>query len=168
MEQNQKLPLSQISPDNNSEIAKTEILDAESIIAKKIYNGKTYYKIKWSNNGKRSTPTWEPDENIIDRAIIYNHDSYANKEIIEEEDINPYDGSILHDKPLEIIRRISAKDKSGDYAVLVRWKVRLNGTEPNHSVVMLSELKDRYPQLVLKFYERALKFEITNNDSLLN
>ena len=165
MESSQKLPLSPILPNNNSNKDTEEIVNAESIIAKKIKDGKVYFKIQWKN---KDTTTWEPDENIIDRAIIYNYDSYVNIEKNEEENISPYDGSIVDDVPIEIIRRISSKDRSGDFAVLVRWKVRRNGTEPNHSAVMLSELKEKYPQLVLKYYEKAIRFEEINSDSLPN
>lgn len=134
------------------------------IIAKKIIKGNTYYKIVWKKEeDDKEETTWEPKENIIDKELIYQYDNIYSKRP-HKDDINfyAYNGNISVDRPLSIIRRDIKNDISGDLAVLVKWHQRKNGTVPNDSIVRLSEIKAKYPRLVIKYYENHLL--LSNNN----
>lgn len=53
----------EISQDENSEGEVDNIFLVEDIIGKKIVDGVTFYRIKWTNFPK-SKSTWEPCENL--------------------------------------------------------------------------------------------------------
>lgn len=134
------------------------------IIAKKIIKGSTYYKIVWKKEeDDKEETTWEPKENIIDKELIYQYDNIYSKRL-HKDDINfyAYNGNLSVDRPLSIIKREVKNDISGDLAVLVKWHQRKNGTVPNDSVVRLSEIKIKYPRLVIKYYENHLL--LSNNN----
>ena len=69
-------------------------------------------------------------------------------------------GSLKNDDiPNQIIGRIALpQTASNDIAVVVSWKKRKNGTIPNKSICYLSELKQNYIQLVIKYLEKHLLF----------
>ena len=69
-------------------------------------------------------------------------------------------GSLKNDSPLKIMGLRSNKNDKNDLECLVSWKTKLNKQKVNDSVVNSKEIRTKYPELLLDFYEDRLKFNL--------
>ena len=67
----------------------------------------------------------------------------------------------LGDTPLKI--KTAKKDQDGSVRCLIEWNRRSDGYQPEDSFVLNTELRKKYSDVLLDFYESRLKFNNSNN-----
>lgn len=146
--------------------------EVEKIVRKRISStGIPEYEIKWLG-WDAIYNTWEPIENLkqIKEMVIEYEKNNPDKGQIdinqifsedEEEDSMsivsvPY-GDIDIDTPLRIIRMF--KDAEGTIKAEIEWTVRkTNGFKPTNTYIDASELKIKYIDLLIEYYESRIRF----------
>lgn len=138
-----------------------DISKIEKIIGKKSTEGIDFYEVKWINKNKT---TWEPVTEFGDRdlskliEINERRRSKSPKIKAEPEERIDEEGTIEKDVPLRIISGKQHKNDPLDLLCLVEWKKREDGKKPADSEVKNSVLKEKYPLILIEYYERKIKF----------
>ena len=65
-------------------------------------------------------------------------------------------GNIKNDIPEKIISSKQNVDVPSDLCCFVEWKVRKDGTKPDNSYVKNSEIKEKFPYVLLDYYEEQI------------
>lgn len=65
-------------------------------------------------------------------------------------------GNIKNDIPERIISSKQNVEVPSDLCCFVEWKVRKDGTKPDNSYVKNSEIKEKYPYVLLDYYEEQI------------
>jgi hypothetical protein len=110
---------------------------------------------------------------LIDLTSDTNSDygNYSNKKIKQQQpfsfmgnpDDNPDDlkANLEYDTPL-CVKRLQ-KSYNGPTMVEVEWNQRSDGMTPNNELVLYQKIKDKFPEVLIQFYEERL---LTNKTKL--
>ena len=128
----------------------TNTFIVQKLLAKRIINNTLHYKVQWSDN---HTPTWEPHYNFINCETLFKSFSQGKKLTLPTNK-----GDILYDIPFKIISRSIENDTKNDISFLIEWKSRDNGIKPLNSPVLRTVLKQKYPKILIDYYEKHLIF----------
>lgn len=131
----------------------------EQVLDRKFDSGSPLYKVKWLGY-PLSQCTWEPVEHlsnvpemVAEYEAAHKQDATANAQVQAE--VPKIYGSLEKDLP---VRVMAGRKAEGKVACTVEWEKRPDGVKPLPSAVMSDELKDRFPDLLLDFYESKLIF----------
>merc|ERR1712126_632040 len=154
-------PSMKISSDNSSaEDESEEEYKVEKVLDKrKTKGGKLEFLIKWEGYPDEDN-TWEPEENCDCKELIEEfHKNYQDKMYAKKVIERP----MGFDRGLEADRILDAStDSSGDMLFYVKWK----GTE-KADFVLAKDVKSKYPQLVIEYYEKNLLWNKPKSNFLL-
>ena len=162
---------------NETNSESNELFQIEKIL-EKTYDNKTkqfLYKVKWLGYPDEEC-TWEPRSNLELAPIILNKfegklnkkqnknktlkqtnkvkkDSGKNKRL--ELDISSIYGNINKDVPKRVI---GIKRQNDHLLCLIEWE-NIENTKKLNSIVNHSIIREKYPFLLLTFYEERIKFQ---------
>lgn len=128
-----------------------EFYEVERVVGKKrLENGKIVYLVKWV--GYDSTQnTWESLQNLTNvKGMV---DEYEKGLTNKDEDIDWKIGNFKDDTPKYII---SSELRDNSIQLLVKWKKRISNVQPSNSYVSYSEMKNKYPLILLDFLEQNM------------
>jgi hypothetical protein len=83
--------------------------------------------------------------------------------ILADEEACQIQGSLESDKPCRLITA-KLNSQTNEVNCLVEWELRNNGVKPADSYVTNKTLRDKYPYLLLDFYESRLRFPPSNQE----
>lgn len=140
-------------------------------------DGKVEYFLKWKGYGAYAN-SWEPEENL-DRGLIERYEALElsrskgtnasrkrKAEKISEPDVKAKDEdedepsprkvlSVGFPRGLEPDRILGAQEKSGELVFLMKWK-----NSDDQGWVAAKEANLKCPQVVIRFYEGRLRWDI--------
>eukprot|EP00826_Nyctotherus_ovalis_P036813 TRINITY_DN3299_c0_g5_i1.p1 TRINITY_DN3299_c0_g5~~TRINITY_DN3299_c0_g5_i1.p1 ORF type:complete len:174 (-),score=41.56 TRINITY_DN3299_c0_g5_i1:44-565(-) len=153
-----------------------EEFEIEKILDKKIFRKQEFYKIKWKNYPEAES-TWEPLENLLNVYDLVAQ--FESKQTQSDSHIDlslpksftpgtrsPHEtapsqpppnsgiGSLATDVPDKIL---SGRMSEKKIYCTIEWKARENGIRPLESEVVSTELREKYANLLLDFYESKAK-----------
>ena len=138
-----------------------DISKIEKIIGKKSTEGIEFYEVKWQNKNKT---TWEPvtefGDNDLSKLMEIAEPKRAKspKAKVEPEERIDEEGTIEKDVPLRVVSGKQHKNNPLDLICTVEWKKRDDGKKPADSEVKNSVLKEKYPSVLIEFYESKIRF----------
>ena len=125
--------------------------EVEKIVGKKrLPNGKILYNIQWVGYSSKDN-TWESIANLANVKSMIDEYEKANPE--NKNNLTWKVGSLKEDVPKFIL---GSKIIKGKLYMLIRWKKRRTNVQPENSWILYSELKEKYPYVVLEFFETNL------------
>jgi hypothetical protein len=83
--------------------------------------------------------------------------------VLAEEEVCQTQGCLESDKPCRLITA-KLNSQTNEVNCLVEWEIRNNGVKPLDSYVTNKCLRDKYPYLLLDFYESRLRFPPSNQE----
>ena len=128
--------------------------DVEKIVDKKrLPSGKVLYNVQWVGYSPMEN-TWETLANLANvKSMVEEFErTHANNDDIAKWK----NGSIEDDVPKYIV---GTKIVDGKLYMIIRWKKRRSNVQPENSMILYSELKERYPYVVLEFFETNLNLD---------
>lgn len=138
-----------------------DISKIEKIIGKKSTEGIEFYEVKWKNKTKT---TWEPVTEFGDKdiskliEIAEPKRPKSPKVKVEPEERIDEEGTIEKDVPLRVVSAKQHKNNPLDLICTVEWEKREDGKKPANSEVKNSVLKEKYPIVLIDYYESKIKF----------
>lgn len=128
-----------------------EFYEVEKVVGKKrLDNGKLVYLIKWVGYDS-SQNTWESLQNLSNvKGMI---EEFERSVLNKDDDVSWKIGNLKDDTPKYII---SSELKDDKIQLFVRWKKRVSNVQPSNSYVPYLDMKSKYPQILLEFFEQNL------------
>lgn len=128
--------------------------EVEKIVDKRrLPNGKTLYYVQWVGYSSKEN-TWESVSNLsnVKEMIDEFEKNYTEKKKNSDWKI----GTIENDIPKYVI---GTEIVEGKLYMNIRWKKRRTNVQPDNSLILYSELKEKYPYVVLEFFESNLTMD---------
>lgn len=129
--------------------------DVEKIVdKKKLPNGKVMYLVQWVGYSSKDN-TWESLANLSNvKGMI---EEFEKTYRDTKEDNNQWKiGTLDEDVPKYVI---GTKIVDKKLYMIIRWKKRRTNVQPENSMILYSELKEKYPYVVLEFFEANLRLD---------
>ena len=132
----------------------------ERIIDKKERGEEVFYLVKWQNYKERNL-SWEPESKLINlqELIKEYEDDLKSGKLQNNNDKNfckskskffPPEGNLVTDRPQEV-RKIKIKDDC--LYLKVVWFPRVSGITPRQTMIRYEDIRTKFPNLLLDFYE---------------
>lgn len=128
--------------------------DVERIVDKKrLPNGKVLYNVQWVGYSPKDN-TWESLANLANVKSMV--EEFERTHSNTDDTAKWKKGSIEDDVPKYIV---GTKIVDGKLYMIIRWKKRRSNVQPENSMILYSEMKERYPYVVLEFFETNLNLD---------
>jgi hypothetical protein len=143
------------------------IYDVEKILAKKYEAGRLLYLVKWLDYPE-SQNTWEPLTHLTEVPELI--EEFEKEQLDREESLDLDERSTkskksVNSKPpcgnvrTDTAKRFkNAKRVEDKVYILVEWRERVDGIQPLDTYVLNKNLREKYGNMLLDFYEERLKF----------
>ena len=171
-------------------VSKDNMWEVEELVDRREERGQTMYLVKW-RGWPSSFNTWESAQKMgpIPPSFLEHISNLKEEEILK--DINWQLGSMFlkdnektknlkfiaknqtnnvsygslrfGDKPLKVLFIDIISDDLNYENCLVEWKERKNRVKPKNSIISITLLKCKYPNLLLEYYELAISKAINNS-----
>lgn len=141
----------------------------ETILAKKVIDNITQYKVKWQGY-PLSQSTWEPVSHLANVKDMIMDFEFERLKTDRSRELSMNDipkakmptprakiapGDLELDIPVKVV---SARKVNSKIICIVEWKQRLDGIRPQNSELLADDLKENYIDLLLDFYESKITF----------
>jgi hypothetical protein len=135
----------------------------EAIRDVRIRKGKKEYFVKWEDYDE-SVNTWEPNSHL--RNVRDMIEQFEAKRRLQNErptpdvsdDENNEDITDLEDDEM-IPRKVLRVNRFNNVLYSrIQWNVKTDGTTPDNKWVSNSDLADKFPDILIRYYEDKIKF----------